>query len=105
MFRTDDRSEMFSLRGNDPESARAGGIDIAEAIDFQTIPGVLARLAGCVEKYGFVCKRSVRLNLITEDDFFLVVPIVHIEIFLVGREREPVRARQIGADKFQLAVD
>src|SRR5438552_1470371 len=105
MLRTDDRSEMFSFGRKDPESAGARGIDVAEAIDFQSVPSVFARLAGCVEKSGFVCERSVWLNFVTQDDFFLVVPIVNVEIFLVGREREPIRARQIGAYEFQFAMD
>src|SRR5215470_187448 len=105
MLGTNNRSEVFSSRRNDPEPAGAGGIDVAKVIDFQAIPGVLARLNGCVEKERFVRKRPVRLDVITENDFFLLVPIVDIEIFLIGREREPVRACQISADEFKLAVD
>ena len=87
MLGTNNRSEVLSFRRNDPEPAGTGSIDVAKAIDFQAIPGVLARLSGCVKKEGFVRKRPVRLYVIAENDFFLVVPIVDIEIFLVGRMR------------------
>src|SRR5690349_4742761 len=105
MFRADDRSEMFSFGRNDPESARAGSVDVTEAVDFQPIPGVFTRLAGCVEKREFVGKRSVQLDVVTEDDFFLVVPIVHIEVFLVRREGESVWTGQVGTDELQFTVD
>src|SRR5689334_10464370 len=56
-----DRPEMFALRGNDPDSARAGTPDVAFLVHPQTVGRTHHCLGGGVEKDAAISDRSVGL--------------------------------------------
>src|SRR5215472_14315978 len=105
MLRSDDGSKVLALRRNNPEAAWTRSVQISLLIDFHSVPGVFAALAGCVEKHLAVGKSPVSMDFITHDHFAFVVPVVHVEIFFIRRERKAVGSREIGSDELQLTVD
>ncbi len=49
MSRRNDRAEMFSFRGHDPETAWTRDIKVSRLVDLDSVEGVFARRARHVE--------------------------------------------------------
>src|SRR3954451_7635157 len=45
------------------------------------------------------------MNFVTHDDLASFVPIVHVQIFLIGRKREAIGTFELRAYRLELAVD
>src|SRR6202008_248755 len=91
MFRTNDGSEMFSLRRQNPKTARTRHIKIASLVHLHSIERVFAGRTRHVEEEFAVLERTVRLDFVTHDNLLRFIPIADVEEFLVRRKRDAVR--------------
>ena len=94
MLRADNCAQELALRGNDPQSTGTRHVQIALLINLHPIERVLAFSRRHIEEDFSVRQRSIRLYLVPHDDLFLLIPVVYVEVLLVGRECEPIRPAQ-----------
>src|SRR6266481_1659802 len=94
MLWADNRAQMLALRGDNPQTTGARHVKIALLIDLHPVERVLAFSRPHIEADFSVRQRSIRLYLVPHDDLFLLIPVVYVEVLLVGRECEPIRPAQ-----------
>src|SRR5881628_356192 len=99
-----DGAEVPARRRHDPDAPGSRGVDVPPLIYLQAIPRLLARIGSRVYEHGPVRQTAVRPHLVAHDHLLLHVPVVHIQVFFVGGEREPIRPEQVGAHDLQAAV-
>src|SRR5271166_6817228 len=95
MLRAGNRSQMFAVWRDDPHSTWARYVEITVLVDLHPVEGILAFSRSHIEKDFAARESSIRVNFVTQDDLPLVLPVVHVEVFLIGRESEPVRAAKL----------
>ena len=90
-----DRAEMFAFGRNDLQTAGSGDITIAGGIDLDAVDGVFAFERREVKEQLAVRDRPSGAEFVAPNDFAVVVPIADIQIFLVGRKGDAVRAGKL----------
>src|SRR6516162_11615759 len=103
MFRPDNRAEMLPLRRENPQAARSRDVKIADFVDLHSVARVFAGRLRHVEKEFSVLESAIRLHFITHHDLSVVLPVINVEEFFVGRETEAVRAVQILGREYDLS--
>src|ERR1051326_7924324 len=86
---------MLAFGRNDPQAARTRDVQITSLIDLHSVECVFTFSRGHIKEDFAINKTSVRLNFIPHDDLFLCVPVVDVEVLLVWREGESVRASEV----------
>src|SRR5271157_4811759 len=99
MLRAGNRPQVFAVWRDDPYSAGTRHVEITLLVDLHPIEGILAFSRSHIEKDFAARESSIRVNFVTQDDLPLLLPVVHVEVFLIGRESEPVRAAKILRDQ------
>src|SRR5271165_465231 len=99
MLRAGNRPQVFAVWRDDPYSAGTRHVEITLLVDLHPIEGILAFSRSHNEKDFAARESSIRVNFVTQDDLPLLLPVVHVEVFLIGRESEPVRAAKILRDQ------
>ena len=102
MLGRDDRAEMLACWREDPETSGSGDVDIPTLIDLHAVDRVFARGARHVEEDAAVGERAVRVHVVTHHHFLLLIPVPDVQVLLVRRERQAVRAAQLLADQLEL---
>src|SRR5271165_2400249 len=95
MFRASNRSQMLALWRDNPHSTGTRYVEIALLVDLHPIEGILAFRRSHIEKHVAIRKRSVRVHFVSQDDLPLVLPVIHVEVLLIGRECEPIRSPKL----------
>src|SRR6266481_5175881 len=102
MLWADNRAQMLALRGDNPQTTGARHVKIALLIDLHPVERVLAFSRPHIEEDFSVRQRSIRLYLVPHDDLFLLIPVVYVEVLLVGRKCKPIRATQFVGQQLDL---
>src|ERR1700758_1884064 len=92
MFWSNNRPQMFASGRDNPKPARSGYIQIPPLIDLHAVKRVLAGGACHVEENFTVGQRPICIDFVSHDDLFLLVPVIHIKVFLVRGECQTVRS-------------
>src|SRR5215207_5352581 len=100
-----DQPELLAPGRQDPDAAGTADVEVAVAVDLDAVDGVLARRVGhVVEDLAAADGVAVGVDLVAHHDLALDVPVADVEVALVGREREPVRAAELVGDERHGAV-
>ena len=94
VFRGDDSSQVLPFWGKDPKSTRSRYIQVTLLIDFQSVERIFAWGTGHIKPCLPLREAAVRIDLIAHDDFFLFVPVIDIEVLLVGGKGQAIGTGQ-----------
>src|SRR5262245_57165160 len=103
-FRTANGAQMSPVGRENPYAARPGDEQIAITIDFHSVERLLAWRRRHVEEDGAVLQAAVGGDLIPHHHLLRGVPVGHIEVALVRRERDAVRPGEIPCHEPQLSI-
>jgi hypothetical protein len=83
-----DGAEVFAFRGDDPDAAATGTVDISLLIDANAIGAAFGGVGGAIEKYRAIGDRAIRLDAVAKP--LLFAGVGDVEVFFVGGEGDAV---------------
>ena len=89
LFRENYASECAPGWRENREPTWPGDVNIAELVGFHPVERIVTGLAREIREQRALSELSVRKDGITIDDFVVLVPIIHIEIFSSGENARP----------------
>ena len=99
-----EQAEAGAVGGDHPDTAGAADEQVAGRIDLDPVDGVGTGLAGEVDELDGVGQVAGGVDVVAHDDLVVEVPVADVQVALVGREGDPVRAGELVGQQRDLAV-